>query len=150
MEIGQTGVLACLFSENLYSVFWYNSTDIVNDRPILNYKEHIRSGYGYESGEYDVTKEGSLIINEVQLNHETMFTVLKFNTRSEAPVMKTIRVVVTGRYSLCSISSQSLGDIPFGCIMVEDNGLAYVWWYWVIKKLRLINIGQMEWSEELE
>lgn len=96
LGIGQMGIIKCSFDAKFYSVFWYNSNDTVNDEPILNFKEKVKSGRGYLSGEYDVADDGSLIINETTLQHERTFTALLFRTRSEPPEINTVSVIITG------------------------------------------------------
>lgn len=97
LELHKIGMLNCSFSAGFHGVFWYNATDLVNDRPILNFKENEKSGVGYLSGEYDIYPNGSLIINQVNLRHEQHFTVVLFKIQSEIPTNHIVRVITIGK-----------------------------------------------------
>ncbi|XP_071852639.1 uncharacterized protein [Apostichopus japonicus] len=86
LEIGKSGIILCHFPDGFSSVHWYNTLNIIDDDPTLNYEGgSIKSGSGYDSGEFDIQFDGSLLINNVTLNHETIFTVTKFTDNEDSP-----------------------------------------------------------------
>lgn len=68
----------------------------MNEAPILYFKNSVKSGTGFTSGEYDVLENGSLVIRNVSLNHEHNFTVAYIRFQHEAAVYFNIEVIVTG------------------------------------------------------
>lgn len=95
IEFGKTGIIDCSFDENVFLLVWYNSTDVVNDEPLLYYRRPQKSGTGYATGEYDICSNGSLIVNQVSLKHDHYFTVVMTNSPSENIIPYTVRAVVT-------------------------------------------------------
>ncbi|PIK33929.1 hypothetical protein BSL78_29252, partial [Apostichopus japonicus] len=74
LEIGTRGIIQCAFTESLLAITWY---DVDKGDPILFYKDGVTSGQGYESGEFDIYPNGSLVIRNVGINHESDFRVTK-------------------------------------------------------------------------
>lgn len=96
LELGKNGTVSCYFSAGFYGIFWYNSTSYETDRPFLYYKEGEKTGRGYTSGEFDIHPNGSLVINNVSLEHDHFFTVVHIKRKEEAdPETHKVRVVVT-------------------------------------------------------
>lgn len=95
LEYGRNGTVQCLFQKNFVSLLWYNSTDTVVDAPIVTYTQSVKSGRGFESGEFDIFSNGSLVIHEVGLVHEHNYTVAKFTDLNEEPTVLVVRVIVT-------------------------------------------------------
>lgn len=95
LEYGRSGIVHCYFQTAFESVFWYNSTLVLSDPPIVTYDQSAKGGRAYELGEFDVFPNGSLLINEVGLAHEKNFTVAKFTSFNEDPVYILVRVIVT-------------------------------------------------------
>lgn len=75
LELGRAGIVHCFLGDPVYGAFWYNSTKDEGNRPVLYYSNFTRSGRGYDSGEFDINANGSLIINNVTLQHEHTFRV---------------------------------------------------------------------------
>lgn len=98
LEYGRSGIVHCYFQTAFESVFWYNSTQVLSDPPIVTYGQSAKGGRAYELGEFDVFPNGSLLINEVGLAHENNFTVAIFTSLNEDPVYILVRVVVTVKY----------------------------------------------------
>lgn len=93
--IGTMGLVQCSFNESFLAVTWYN----VNERrPILLYKDGVKSGDGYHSGEFDIHPNGSLVINNVGVEHESVYSVSKAISASEPTVSYAISVYTTGKY----------------------------------------------------
>lgn len=95
LERGTIGVIQCTFYEKFYGIFWYNSTNVGQVESIMSYVEFSKNGIGFLSGEYDVRLDGSLIIRNVSLRHETTFTVLVLKTKSDPPTHCTVDVIIT-------------------------------------------------------
>lgn len=92
LEINQRGTIQCTFQDDAFGIYWYNSTDTVEEKPILNFQGSMKSGIGFTSGEYDVHPNGSLIINNVTVRHDNNFTVVKLNLQEEIQTQYTINV----------------------------------------------------------
>ncbi|WP_411026807.1 hypothetical protein, partial [Salmonella sp. s54395] len=58
-------------------------------------KKNITSGERFDSGEFDIISDGSLIINHVTLRNEGSFTVLKFNSQGDDPLIHLVDVTIT-------------------------------------------------------
>ncbi|KAJ8019219.1 NLR family CARD domain-containing protein 4 [Holothuria leucospilota] len=110
LNFGATGTLNCVFHEEFFSVLWYNTTDYSHNDPILHYQNLIKSGSGYDSGEYDIHPNGSLVINEVLLQHETVFTVAYVQTKKEGPKLFNVLVVTIVQ-----------PEVKFPCINICGN-----------------------------
>ncbi|KAJ8048553.1 NACHT, LRR and PYD domains-containing protein 1a [Holothuria leucospilota] len=94
LQLGTTGTVECTFPNIFFGVFWYNSNDS-NATPILYFKDSTRSGRGYTSGEFNVYPNGSLIINNVSLEHDRIFKVVIFRSTSDSGDSFNIRVIAT-------------------------------------------------------
>lgn len=92
-------MILCHFPDGFSSVHWYNTLNIIDDDPTLNYEGgSIKSGSGYDSGEFDIQFDGSLLINNVTLNHETTFTVTKFTDNEDSPRIYAVDVHTFGKW----------------------------------------------------
>lgn len=76
LEIGTNGTVVCSFTSGFTSVFWYDSKNYLTDSVIIEYKNSLKNGKGYDSGEFDIHQNGSLIIQNVSLTHNHYFTVV--------------------------------------------------------------------------
>ncbi|XP_071840095.1 uncharacterized protein [Apostichopus japonicus] len=95
LEIGKEGVVHCSVDENNFGVYWYNSSQTKFSRPFLSYREGKKADSGYQAGEFDIYPNGSLVINNVTLQHDQSFRV--FWKESEEADMQgpyTVRVIV--------------------------------------------------------
>lgn len=93
VEIGTRGLIQCSFNERLFAIAWYN----VNHRKgILLLQNDKKSGDGYVSGEFDIYPNGSLLINNVTANHESVFRVTKAISDSDASDSYVIYLHTTG------------------------------------------------------
>lgn len=77
VQLGTTATIKCSFGDSYLGIFWYNSTDHVNKDSLLSLRDSVKNGVGYTSGEFDVYENGSLIINNVSLDHDHEFTAVK-------------------------------------------------------------------------
>ncbi|KAJ8023227.1 hypothetical protein HOLleu_35566 [Holothuria leucospilota] len=94
MTYGKIGTVNCIFHDDFFSVLWFDTNYYRQSEPILHYQDFTRSGAGYDSGEFDIYPNGSLIINNVSLEHETTFTALYVHSKTEGVVILHIVVVV--------------------------------------------------------
>lgn len=95
LEIGTRDIIQCAFTESLLAISWY---DVAKGDPILFYKDGVTSGQGYESGEFDIYPNGSLVIRNVSINHESDFRVTKIISGSIPTVSHLITLHTTGMY----------------------------------------------------
>ncbi|PIK52626.1 hypothetical protein BSL78_10486 [Apostichopus japonicus] len=85
LEIGKSGTIVCHFEDTFSSIFWYYKADVELDQPTVTYEDGQREGDGYLSGEFDIRSDGSLIVNNVSVEHETTFIVIEFETVDKLP-----------------------------------------------------------------
>ncbi|KAJ8048807.1 NACHT, LRR and PYD domains-containing protein 14 [Holothuria leucospilota] len=97
LELGKIQVIQCHFREGFYAVAWYDSDELTEDRTLIRQVNGQKQGNGYSAGEYDIQKDGSLVIQNVTLQHEHKFTVLIFRSQHDEPVTFVIEVIVTVR-----------------------------------------------------
>ncbi|KAJ8051041.1 Histidine--tRNA ligase, cytoplasmic [Holothuria leucospilota] len=93
IEVEKPGIVICSL-ENAYAVSWYNSTILRNEYPIVHYSASAKSGRGYISGEFDITRNGSLLINTVSFSHDHYFAVEYLNAKLDDAVVLNIQVIV--------------------------------------------------------
>ncbi|KAJ8050519.1 NLR family CARD domain-containing protein 4 [Holothuria leucospilota] len=95
LELGKSGTIICVFHRDFVRVLWYNTTDYLHTNPILHYNgESIKSGLGYESGEFDIFPNGSLIISEVSLEHDHTFKVAYVPFEDSQPTLVDVEIIV--------------------------------------------------------
>lgn len=96
IELAKKGTILCSLRE-VYAISWYNSTILRNEYPIIHYKNFKKSGSGYESGEFDIYPNGSLIITNVSLEHDHYFAVEYLQSESGVSVVINVDVIVIGK-----------------------------------------------------
>lgn len=94
IKIGTTGKIKCSFPDDVYGVFWYNSTDPFQDSVILIFEDSIIKGPGFLSGEFDISHGGSLIVQNVSMRHEGTYTAVRLLTPSSKTRSYAVDVVV--------------------------------------------------------
>lgn len=94
LEIGRTGVIQCTFGGDFYGIFWYKSVGLELGTAIIKVFANEKSGYGYNSGKYDIYPNGSLIINNVGYEHDRIFTAVKVGSLADVPVHFQINVTI--------------------------------------------------------
>ncbi|KAJ8018902.1 NLR family CARD domain-containing protein 4 [Holothuria leucospilota] len=97
LELRRPATIHCTFQEGFYSVLWYNTSVYIKSDPIIRYSDLLKSGYGYESGEFDVYSNGSLIIKNVSVRHEGIYTAAYLHNSLQNPIITQIRVVVMAK-----------------------------------------------------
>lgn len=94
IELGQRAIVKCSSKRMNYGVYWYNSTNVANN-PIISLENTEKAGQGLESGEYDIFHNGSLIIQNVTLQHDRVFSVIFLSNRHSEGAFFNISLVVT-------------------------------------------------------
>lgn len=119
LERGTRGMIHCSFYEDYYGIFWYNTKNIGETESFISCVQSVKDGKGYVSGEYDITFNGSLMIQLVTLEHENTYTVLKVNTELDLPSYFVINVTVTvtpansyPHVEGCNVQNPCIIDVP--------------------------------------
>ncbi|PIK45551.1 putative NLR family CARD domain-containing protein 4 [Apostichopus japonicus] len=113
IEVGTRGVVSCQFTDGFTSIHWYNSSDYISDLPVVSYENTKKSGEGFESGEFDIQEDGSLVINRVAIKHETTFSVLQFKAGEQVPNIYQINIQT-------KITPQEICPVINRCGCIED------------------------------
>lgn len=109
LELGKMRSINCAFTEDVCAVLWYNTTHFTQFESIISYVESAKSGSGFLSGEYDIHANGSLVIRNVSLQHETIFTVAILDTcEGENPRYFSISIIIT-------VTPETLYPVVDGC-----------------------------------
>ncbi|PIK47791.1 hypothetical protein BSL78_15334 [Apostichopus japonicus] len=95
LEIGQKGYIGCFFEDGFTLVAWYNTDDFIQANAVVKLRGEDKSGIGWDSKEFDIHLNGSLIINEVDFQHESIFTVRVYRKTQEFPTTFYIDVKTT-------------------------------------------------------
>lgn len=98
LEIGKAETILCSFKEDFDSINWYFNLDVTDGPPTVSYENQIVRGEGVETGEFDIREDGSLIINNVSIKHETRFTVYEVETADHLPIRHDVDIVTIGKY----------------------------------------------------
>lgn len=94
VEIGTVGLIPCHCNgSSLALIAWYN---VNKGESILFFNVGEKSGAGYESEEFDIFPNGSLLINNVTASHESVYRVSTLDSPSGLPSSKLICVHTTG------------------------------------------------------
>ncbi|PIK47796.1 hypothetical protein BSL78_15339 [Apostichopus japonicus] len=103
----------CQFTDGFTSIHWYNSSDYISDLPVVSYENTKKSGEGFESGEFDILEDGSLVVNRVAIKHETTFSVLQFKAGEQVPNIYQINIQT-------KITPQEICPVINRCGCIED------------------------------
>ncbi|KAJ8023202.1 NLR family CARD domain-containing protein 4 [Holothuria leucospilota] len=95
LELGKIGTINCSIPHNFHAISWYNSTNYNSEFPVIFIANSVKDGFGYITGEYDITLDGSLTINKVLPKHDRYFTLLLLFEETRNQVISMVRVVVT-------------------------------------------------------
>ncbi|PIK45555.1 hypothetical protein BSL78_17594 [Apostichopus japonicus] len=95
LEIGQKGYIGCFFEDGFTLVAWYNTDNFIQANAVVKLRGEDKSGIGWDSKEFDIRLNGSLIINEVDFQHESIFTVRVYRKTQEFPTTFYIDVKTT-------------------------------------------------------
>ncbi|KAJ8027732.1 hypothetical protein HOLleu_29770 [Holothuria leucospilota] len=121
LELGKTGIITCRFHKDFYTVLWYTSVDFGNSRPTVQYQNKLKAGPGYESGEFDVHPNGSLIVTEVLLKYEDVFTVAYLPSREELYDFINVQVIVIVKPDVPFPFMTQCGNVSNTCFTVADE-----------------------------
>lgn len=75
---------------------WFNSTED-GTKPIITFVRSEKGGSGYISGNYDILPNGSLIITNVTLQHERVFSVVLAASEDKPTIQYIVRVETIGK-----------------------------------------------------
>lgn len=97
LVLGSSSTVNCYFKATFISVHWYDSPNYFDFKPLIS--SHITSleGPGYTSGEFDIQDDGSLVIKNVSLEHEKVFTVVVITSNDDDPEAYSVSVNVIGK-----------------------------------------------------
>lgn len=121
LELGKKGTITCRFPKDFFAVLWYTSIDFGNSRPTVEYQNKLKTGPGYESGEFDVHPDGSLIVTEVLLRYEDVFTVAYLPSEEELYPYITVQVIVIVKPDVPFPIITQCGNISNKCFIVADE-----------------------------
>ncbi|XP_071842736.1 uncharacterized protein [Apostichopus japonicus] len=122
LVVGKPGKLECAFATDVHGIVWYNSTNTVNEQPIIKVIRSKKSGVGFETGEFDVDVDGSLILKEVCIQHENTYTALKFQSQVESPTVHVIRAVTLVKPLRAFPLIDECGDVKQSCFIKLESG----------------------------
>lgn len=91
LEYGQNDIIRCNFPSNFESVFWYKNSD---QGPFISYENELTVGPGFDSGKFVITPDGSLLIYNVNLEHEKRVRVFVHYEGWEDDIRQEIDVIV--------------------------------------------------------
>ncbi|XP_071853138.1 uncharacterized protein [Apostichopus japonicus] len=91
LEMYETGIIQCSFDDGFVGIQWYDSTK-EGTTPIITFVRSLKSGRGYMSGDYDIFPNGSLIVTNVTVQHDRVFSVVLAASEESSVTQYTIRV----------------------------------------------------------
>ncbi|PIK52556.1 putative NLR family CARD domain-containing protein 4 [Apostichopus japonicus] len=110
-------------------------------KPILLYKDGVKTGDGFDSGEFDIYPNGSLVIRTVATKYEAVYTVSKVISSLELPVSYDISVqtIVTPTNTIPAVEQCSyvfdnicvkttVSHIKATCSIKESRPAIYLSW----------------------
>lgn len=118
---GKTGSITCFFPNEFFILLWYTSTDFENDSPTVRFKNLVKSGTGYESGTFDVHPNGSLIIKEVLLEHDDVFTLAYSQSKEDFYEVISVRVIVVVQPDVPFPIFEQCDDVKSHCFKAVEN-----------------------------
>ncbi|PIK46758.1 hypothetical protein BSL78_16356 [Apostichopus japonicus] len=71
---GESVSLPCDFDPSFEGVYWFEESD--GEEPLIRLENGYKAGRGYESHEYDVLKNGSLVIKNTQFTNDQQYKVI--------------------------------------------------------------------------
>lgn len=83
--------------DNFHEIHWYYKLKQTEGPPTVSYVDGKVSGEGFDLNEFNIQPDGSLIINNVTVQHETTFTVVEFETLQDPPKSSEINVKTIGK-----------------------------------------------------
>lgn len=110
VELGESRIINCHIEESILVLSWYNSTDYVNDYPLIYVSENVKGGSGFLSQEYDIFPNGSLIIRTVSLKHDHVFTISVLLETLTEPIVNMVDVIVTVKPKMMFPFIHNCGD----------------------------------------
>lgn len=82
VQLHTKGIVMCNVVHHSEQVFWYNKAHgIDGGAAFIQMVDGEVQGVGYDSGEFDILHDGSLVINNVSRNHQGLFRVKTVDSR---------------------------------------------------------------------
>lgn len=92
----------CQFPPDVKKIFWYDDASNDDSIPIITFVENVNGGVAYDSGEYNLFSDGSLIIHNVSMDHDRSFKVIYFDQEGLYNVFR-VPLTVTGKINIFCI-----------------------------------------------
>lgn len=86
----------CQFPPDVKKIYWYDDASDDDSTPIIRFIENVKDGVGYDSGEYSLFPNGSLIIYNVSMKHDRAFKVIYYDQEGLYNVFR-VSLTVTGK-----------------------------------------------------
>ncbi|KAJ8048906.1 hypothetical protein HOLleu_01410 [Holothuria leucospilota] len=118
LEYKEAFVIACNFRPNFESVFWYK---VPNQGPFISYQNGVKFGTGYNSGEFDVATDGSLVIHNVTLDFDGQLRVFVHYQQWENDVRQTVDLTVYVKAHQDFPHINVCKDKPYCHVTVDGN-----------------------------
>ncbi|KAJ8030614.1 hypothetical protein HOLleu_27078 [Holothuria leucospilota] len=116
-ELGGQGYIRCNFPDGFRSVYWFDNT---SDRsPVIRFKTNsgVRSGPGFDSGDYDIHQNGSLVISNVTAWHEREYRALFYTDLRFDTVLVSLKVIATPSDSFPAVPCHNCHQDYFYTVM---------------------------------
>ncbi|XP_071850647.1 uncharacterized protein [Apostichopus japonicus] len=75
-ELGETGLIHCNFLSDRNALYWRGDITSSSSSLLVSMVNDQKGGKGYESGEYDMLPNGSLVIKRVTILHEKTYEAI--------------------------------------------------------------------------
>lgn len=94
LQFEKSGIIECPFQHGFYAVAWYTPESFARKTPLVRLVDGVKIGEGFSTRQFDIRTDGSLVITNVTLLHDTNFTVLVFPAKGDNPSSVTIESIV--------------------------------------------------------
>ncbi|XP_071844011.1 cell adhesion molecule CEACAM1-like isoform X1 [Apostichopus japonicus] len=138
-EINQEGYIMCQFPPNFKEIFWYDDASNDDSIPIITSGKNVTGGVGYDSGEYSLFSNGSLIIYNVSMDHDRSYKVLYFDqeglynvfsvslTVTVTPIDRRPKIEGCSVEDICLIQASSTSTLT--CSLRGSRPHAWLQWF---------------------
>ncbi|KAJ8021377.1 hypothetical protein HOLleu_38555 [Holothuria leucospilota] len=123
--IGNSAIIQCDVRKSSAQFYWFD--DSSNDNPIIRYENGTTSGRGYDSEEYNLTSDGSLVINEVNFIENRNYTIKALDESFELVEMETITFIVGTMTPSRNVSMTTRDDMTTVTSMPDGDGGLPIW-----------------------
>ncbi|PIK36106.1 putative NLR family CARD domain-containing protein 4-like [Apostichopus japonicus] len=138
-EINQEGYIMCKFPPDFKKIFWYDDASNDDSIPIITRSKNVTGGVGYDSGEYRMFSNGSLIINNVSMDHDRAYKVIYFDQEglyyvfsvslavTVTPIDRRPKIKECGGEDHCLIKASNTSTLT--CSLRGSRPLARLQWF---------------------